>query len=100
MRSRSYGMSFGVTCRSLARGQSSRRSSSTSATRSTSIPRAIECGQASPGGRKVNHGYGGSVQDTIEKLQYEFFYIKVQSLRLDLLILFATVRTILSGAGK
>ena len=52
------------------------------------------------GWAQVNHGYGGSVQDTIEKLQYEFFYIKRQSLRLDLLVLLATVRTILSGAGR
>jgi exopolysaccharide biosynthesis polyprenyl glycosylphosphotransferase len=52
------------------------------------------------GWAQVNHGYGGSVAATIEKLQYDFFYIRHQSLRLDLLILVATVRTILSGNGR
>ncbi len=52
------------------------------------------------GWAQVNHGYGGSLEDTLEKLQYEFFYIKHQSLRLDLLIIFATVRTVLLGSGR
>jgi lipopolysaccharide/colanic/teichoic acid biosynthesis glycosyltransferase len=52
------------------------------------------------GWAQVNHGYAGSVEDTIEKLQYEFFYINRQSLALDLVILLATVRTILSGGGQ
>jgi exopolysaccharide biosynthesis polyprenyl glycosylphosphotransferase len=51
------------------------------------------------GWAQVNHGYCGSVEATIEKLQYDFFYIRHQSLRFDLLILAATIRTILSGAG-
>jgi lipopolysaccharide/colanic/teichoic acid biosynthesis glycosyltransferase len=52
------------------------------------------------GWAQVNHGYGGSVAATTEKLQYDFFYIRHQSLRLDLLILAATVRTILAGGGR
>lgn len=52
------------------------------------------------GWAQVNHGYAGSVEDTIEKLQYEFFYIKRQSLAFDVVILLATVRTILSGGGQ
>jgi exopolysaccharide biosynthesis polyprenyl glycosylphosphotransferase len=52
------------------------------------------------GWAQVNHGYGGSVDDVLEKLQYEFFYIKHQSLLLDLRILVATVRTLLAGQGR
>jgi lipopolysaccharide/colanic/teichoic acid biosynthesis glycosyltransferase len=52
------------------------------------------------GWAQVNHDYGGSLRGTFEKLQFDFFYIKHQSLRLDAWILFATVRTILSGGGR
>jgi exopolysaccharide biosynthesis polyprenyl glycosylphosphotransferase len=52
------------------------------------------------GWAQVNFGYGGSVNDTIEKLQFDFFYIRRQSLRLDLLILAATLRTMISGGGR
>jgi exopolysaccharide biosynthesis polyprenyl glycosylphosphotransferase len=52
------------------------------------------------GWAQVNHGYGGSLGATLEKLQYEFFYIKHQSLRLDLRILGATIHTVLSGRGS
>jgi exopolysaccharide biosynthesis polyprenyl glycosylphosphotransferase len=52
------------------------------------------------GWAQVNHGYGGSLADTIEKLQYEFFYIRRQGLRLDLYILLGTVKTVLTGGGR
>jgi lipopolysaccharide/colanic/teichoic acid biosynthesis glycosyltransferase len=52
------------------------------------------------GWAQVNHDYGGSLRGTLEKLQFDFFYIKHQSLRLDAWILFATVRTILAGGGR
>lgn len=52
------------------------------------------------GWAQVNYGYGGTMRDVVEKLQYEFFYIKHQSLMLDLRVLMATVRTILSGSGS
>ena len=52
------------------------------------------------GWAQVNHGYGGSVDDALEKLQYDLFYIRNQGIRLDLLILMATVRTVLSGGGR
>ncbi len=51
------------------------------------------------GWAQVNAGYGGSIDGAMEKLQYDFFYIKHQSLRLDLLILGATVRTIFLARG-
>ena len=51
------------------------------------------------GWAQVNHGYGGTELDVMEKLQYDFFYIRNQSLRLDLRILAATARTIATGRG-
>lgn len=51
------------------------------------------------GWAQVSYGYGGDEVGVIEKLQYDFFYIKRQSLRLDLLILASTVRIIMSGRG-
>jgi exopolysaccharide biosynthesis polyprenyl glycosylphosphotransferase len=51
------------------------------------------------GWAQVNYGYGGDDLGVVEKLQYDFFYIKRQSLRLDLLIIASTVRIILSGRG-
>jgi exopolysaccharide biosynthesis polyprenyl glycosylphosphotransferase len=52
------------------------------------------------GWAQVNYGYGGSLRGNVEKLQYDFFYIKRQNLRLDLMILAATVRTVLRGGGR
>ena len=52
------------------------------------------------GWAQVNYGYGGSVEGAREKLQYDFFYMKRQSLHLDLLILASTIRTILAGTGR
>lgn len=51
------------------------------------------------GWAQVNFGYGGSVAGTLEKIQYDFFYIKHQSLRLDLLVLAGTFRTMILGKG-
>jgi exopolysaccharide biosynthesis polyprenyl glycosylphosphotransferase len=52
------------------------------------------------GWAQINYGYGGSTDGTIEKLQFDFFYIKRQSLRLDLAIIMATARTVLLGRGE
>ena len=38
------------------------------------------------------------MEDAIEKLQYELYYIKNMSLALDLVIMFHTVKTIISGS--
>ena len=52
------------------------------------------------GWAQVNYGYGASSGDALEKLQYEFFYLRRQSLRLDAQILFRTMRCVLSGEGR
>jgi exopolysaccharide biosynthesis polyprenyl glycosylphosphotransferase len=52
------------------------------------------------GWAQINYGYGGSLEGVREKLQYDFFYMKRQSLRLDLLILASTIRTVIAGTGR
>jgi exopolysaccharide biosynthesis polyprenyl glycosylphosphotransferase len=52
------------------------------------------------GWAQINHGYGGSAEGSMEKLQYDFFYIRRQSLRLDLAIIAATARTVVLGTGE
>ncbi len=49
------------------------------------------------GWAQVNYGYGGSDRGTFEKLQFDFYYIRHQSLRLDLLVIVMTLRAVLRG---
>jgi lipopolysaccharide/colanic/teichoic acid biosynthesis glycosyltransferase len=51
------------------------------------------------GWAQVNQGHVAEVDEVHEKLQYDFFYIKYFSPWLDLLILFRTVKTMLTGWG-
>ncbi|HUN44462.1 MAG TPA: exopolysaccharide biosynthesis polyprenyl glycosylphosphotransferase [Acetobacteraceae bacterium] len=51
------------------------------------------------GWAQVNYPYGASVEDAREKLAYDLYYIKNRNLLLDLLILCATVRVVLSREG-
>jgi sugar transferase (PEP-CTERM system associated) len=51
------------------------------------------------GWAQVRHEYGASVEDAIEKLQYDLYYVKNHSLFLDLMILFQTVQVVLWGKG-
>ncbi|HET7708713.1 MAG TPA: sugar transferase [Sphingomicrobium sp.] len=51
------------------------------------------------GWAQVNQGHVAEVDEVHRKLQYDFFYIKYFSPWLDLLILFKTVKTVLSGFG-
>lgn len=44
--------------------------------------------------------HSASPEDTMEKLQYDLYYIKNRSLVLDAAILLRTVKTVLSGAGR
>jgi lipopolysaccharide/colanic/teichoic acid biosynthesis glycosyltransferase len=52
------------------------------------------------GWAQVRYGYGGSEDDALEKLQYEFFYLRHQSLRLDLLIMVQTVRKVFASGNR
>jgi sugar transferase (PEP-CTERM system associated) len=51
------------------------------------------------GWAQVRYHYGASVEDAVEKLQYDLYYVKNHSLFLDLLILFKTVGVVLTGKG-
>ena len=51
------------------------------------------------GWAQIKYPYGASIEDARQKLQYDLFYIKNQSLILDAIILFETVKIILFGRG-
>ena len=51
------------------------------------------------GWAQVHRGYCSSLDDNIEKLSYDLFYIKNVSIGLDCLILFQTVKILLLGKG-
>jgi sugar transferase (PEP-CTERM system associated) len=51
------------------------------------------------GWAQVRYTYGASVEDTMEKLQYDLFYIKNFSISLDLFIIFETIKTVLLRRG-
>ncbi len=51
------------------------------------------------GWAQIKYPYGASVEDARQKLQYDIFYIKNQSLMLDAMIIFETAKTILFGRG-
>ncbi len=52
------------------------------------------------GWAQVKYGYAGDERDALEKLQYEFFYLRRQSLSLDLRIVGRTVRSVVGGDGR
>ncbi|HTV00738.1 MAG TPA: TIGR03013 family XrtA/PEP-CTERM system glycosyltransferase [Luteitalea sp.] len=52
------------------------------------------------GWAQVCYAYGASVDDSMEKLQYDLFYIKNLSIGLDLFILFKTVQTVVLKRGQ
>lgn len=49
---------------------------------------------------QVRYQYGASVDDAVRKLQYDLYYVKNNSLFLDLLILIDTVQVVLFGKGS
>ena len=51
------------------------------------------------GWAQVHRGYCATVEDNIEKLGYDIFYIRNISVGLDLLILFQTVKILILGRG-
>jgi lipopolysaccharide/colanic/teichoic acid biosynthesis glycosyltransferase len=51
------------------------------------------------GWAQVNQGHVAEVDEVHRKLQYDFYYIKYFSPWLDLLILFRTIKTMLTGWG-
>ena len=51
------------------------------------------------GWAQVRYGYGATLAESREKLEYDLYYIKHMSLGLDLLIMFETVKTIIRRRG-
>lgn len=51
------------------------------------------------GWAQINYPYGNTVEDSIQKLQFDLFYIKNQSFLFDLSILFNTIKTVLLRQG-
>ena len=51
------------------------------------------------GWAQVKYQYGSSVEDAMEKLRYDLYYIKHLSIALDISIVFDTVKVILFGKG-
>jgi exopolysaccharide biosynthesis polyprenyl glycosylphosphotransferase len=52
------------------------------------------------GWAQVKYGYAGDERDALEKLQYEFCYLRRQSLGFDLRIVGRTVRSVIGGDGR
>jgi len=52
------------------------------------------------GWAQINFRYGASLEDSVEKLQYDLFYIKNHSFILDLQIALKTIKIVLSGRGS
>ncbi|HXJ06042.1 MAG TPA: TIGR03013 family XrtA/PEP-CTERM system glycosyltransferase [Candidatus Acidoferrum sp.] len=51
------------------------------------------------GWAQISYQYGGTIEQSKTKLEYDLFYIKHLSLLLDLAILFGTAKVILNGHG-
>lgn len=51
------------------------------------------------GWAQIKYPYGASIEDARQKLQYDLFYIKNQSLILDAIVMFETIKIILFGRG-
>lgn len=51
------------------------------------------------GWAQVSYHYGATVDDSIQKLQFDLYYVKNHSLFLDIVIVFETVGVVLTGKG-
>lgn len=52
------------------------------------------------GWAQVTYGYAGDERDSLEKLQYEFHYLRHQSIVFDLRIIGRTLRSVAGGPGE
>jgi lipopolysaccharide/colanic/teichoic acid biosynthesis glycosyltransferase len=52
------------------------------------------------GWAQVKYGYAGDESDALKKLQYEFFYLRHQSMALDLRIIGRTLRSVFGREGR
>ncbi|MBS1252093.1 MAG: UDP-N-acetylgalactosamine-undecaprenyl-phosphate N-acetylgalactosaminephosphotransferase [Anaerolineales bacterium] len=59
---------------------------------------AVKPGMA--GWALIHYGYSSSVEDALMKLQYDLYYIKHQSIFLDVIVLLRTIGRVLALAGR
>ena len=52
------------------------------------------------GWAQVNYPYGANLEDTINKLKYDLYYVRYFSLVMDLTIIIKTGYTMLFGRGR
>ena len=52
------------------------------------------------GWAQVNYTYGGNIEDTLRKLEYDLYYIRHFSFTLDASIVLKTVHVMLFGKGR
>jgi len=52
------------------------------------------------GWAQIRYGYANTLEEEMEKIRYDFYYLKHMSFWLDLQILFETVRIVLSGGSR
>ena len=48
----------------------------------------------------MNYPYGGNLEDTVQKLRYDLYYIRHYSLRLDAMIVLKTLHIMIWGKGQ
>jgi sugar transferase (PEP-CTERM system associated) len=51
------------------------------------------------GWAQINYSYGASVEDAVEKLNYDLFYIKNMSFMMDIVIILRTIKIVMFGTG-
>jgi sugar transferase (PEP-CTERM system associated) len=51
------------------------------------------------GWAQIKYPYGASKEDALEKLKYDYYYIKHMSLIFDLMVMMETIKTVLLGRG-
>ena len=52
------------------------------------------------GWAQVNYPYGANLEDTVQKLKYDLYYIRHYSLRLDAMIVLKTLHIMIWGKGQ
>ncbi len=52
------------------------------------------------GWAQVKYGYAGDEKDALEKLQYDFYYLRHQGIGLDVRIIGRTIRSVVGGEGR
>ncbi|MBU1102476.1 sugar transferase, partial [Patescibacteria group bacterium] len=52
------------------------------------------------GWAQIKYPYSSSIEDNLQKLQYDLYYTKNSSFILDLVIILKTIKIILSAAGR